>query len=224
MLGDSRCQEADERRCGRCARAALATCSSTRVCLIISAVTLARVHGQKLPGVAGACWREDFVYRAWFTIGRMAPSRASFVLLRDELLEREAFDTLLEAKVLFVRWRQHTNTIRPHSALGYRPPAPPGVAAPCVRMAYASANARGWSIGGKNPNLENSVIHGGRSSSVAANHSPTLQTHSFWLGYPAGYPARQNPPCVNAANPAALQERYSSRRGGLHQTTAMPGE
>ena len=30
----------------------------------------------------------------------------------------------------FKRWRQHTNTIRPHSALGYRPPAPPGVAAP----------------------------------------------------------------------------------------------
>jgi hypothetical protein len=49
--------------------------------------------------------------------------RASFVLLRDELLEREAFDTLLEAKVLIERWRQHYNTIRPHSALGYRPPA-----------------------------------------------------------------------------------------------------
>ena len=30
----------------------------------------------------------------------------------------------------FKRWRQHTNTIRPHSALGYRPPAPPGVAGP----------------------------------------------------------------------------------------------
>ena len=44
--------------------------------------------------------------------------------LRDELLEREAFDTLLEAKVLIERWRQHYNTIRPHSALGYRPPAP----------------------------------------------------------------------------------------------------
>ena len=54
----------------------------------------------------------------------MATSRASFVLLRDELLEREAFDTLLEAKVLIERWRQHYNTIRPHSALGYRPPAP----------------------------------------------------------------------------------------------------
>ena len=50
--------------------------------------------------------------------------RASFVLLRDELLEREAFDTLLEAKVLIERWRQHYNTLRPHSALGYRPPAP----------------------------------------------------------------------------------------------------
>jgi len=45
-------------------------------------------------------------------------------LLRDELLEREAFDTLLEAKVLIERPRQHYNTIRPHSALGYRPPAP----------------------------------------------------------------------------------------------------
>ena len=36
--------------------------------------------------------------------------------------------------VLFVRWRQHTNTIRPHSALGYRPPASPGVAVLCVRL------------------------------------------------------------------------------------------
>jgi len=49
----------------------------------------------------------------------MAPWRASFVLLRDELLAREAFDTLLEAKVLIERWMQHYNTVRPHSALGY---------------------------------------------------------------------------------------------------------
>ena len=68
------------------------------------------------PRVARASWCEDFVYRAWFTIGRMATSRASFVLLRDELLEREAFDTLLEAKVLIERWRQVYNTVRPHSA------------------------------------------------------------------------------------------------------------
>jgi transposase InsO family protein len=44
--------------------------------------------------------------------------------LRDELLNVEIFDTLLEAKVLIERWRQIYNQIRPHSALGYRPPAP----------------------------------------------------------------------------------------------------
>ena len=44
--------------------------------------------------------------------------------LRDELLAREVFDTLLEAKVLVARWRRHYNQVRPHSSLGYRPPAP----------------------------------------------------------------------------------------------------
>jgi putative transposase len=43
--------------------------------------------------------------------------------LRDELLAREVFDTLLEAKVLIERWRKAYNTVRPHSSLGYRPPA-----------------------------------------------------------------------------------------------------
>ena len=44
--------------------------------------------------------------------------------LRDELLNREVFDTLLEAKVLVERWRQTYNSVRPHSSLGYRAPAP----------------------------------------------------------------------------------------------------
>ena len=44
--------------------------------------------------------------------------------LRDELLNVELFDTLLEAKVLIERWRIHYNTVRLHSSLGYRPPAP----------------------------------------------------------------------------------------------------
>jgi len=44
--------------------------------------------------------------------------------LRDELLNREMFDSLLEAQVLVERWRKEYNTVRPHSALGYRPPAP----------------------------------------------------------------------------------------------------
>jgi putative transposase len=73
--------------------------------------------------MARASWCEDFVYRAcspWEN-GSIESFNGK---LRDELLEREAFDTLLEAKVLIERWRQHYNTIRPHSALGYRPPAP----------------------------------------------------------------------------------------------------
>ena len=57
--------------------------------------------------------------------------------LRDELLERKAFDTLLEAKVLIERWRQHYNTVRPHSALGYRPPAPEAMY-PCAVATAAS--------------------------------------------------------------------------------------
>ena len=44
--------------------------------------------------------------------------------LRDELLNLEQFDTLWEAQVLIERWRKGYNHIRPHSALGYKPPAP----------------------------------------------------------------------------------------------------
>ena len=44
--------------------------------------------------------------------------------LRDELLNGEIFYTLKEAEVLIERWRRHYNHLRPHSALGYRPPAP----------------------------------------------------------------------------------------------------
>ena len=44
--------------------------------------------------------------------------------MRDELLNRELFDTLAEAKVVVEQWRHEYNRIRPHSALGYRPPAP----------------------------------------------------------------------------------------------------
>ena len=44
--------------------------------------------------------------------------------LRDELLERELFYTLLEVRVLTKRYRRTYNQIRPHNSLGYRPPAP----------------------------------------------------------------------------------------------------
>ena len=44
--------------------------------------------------------------------------------LRDELLNREIFYSLKEAQVLIEQWRRHYNEVRPHSSLGYRPPAP----------------------------------------------------------------------------------------------------
>jgi len=47
--------------------------------------------------------------------------------MRDELLNREIFTTLTEAKVLIEEWRREYNQVRPHSALGYRPPAPEAI-------------------------------------------------------------------------------------------------
>ena len=43
---------------------------------------------------------------------------------RDELLNGEIFDTITEAKVVREQWRKYYNKIRPHSSLGYKPPAP----------------------------------------------------------------------------------------------------
>jgi transposase InsO family protein len=45
----------------------------------------------------------------------------------DELLNGEIFYTLKEAKALVEQWRVHYNTIRPHSSLGYRSPAPQAI-------------------------------------------------------------------------------------------------
>ena len=63
--------------------------------------------------------------------------------LRDELLNVEAFNTLAEARVLIEQWRQHYNTVRPHSSLGYRPPAPevvmPGQLVPPANPGPASS-------------------------------------------------------------------------------------
>ncbi|WP_299593423.1 transposase, partial [uncultured Tateyamaria sp.] len=44
--------------------------------------------------------------------------------MRDELLNGEVFYSLHEAQIIIERWRKHYNTKRPHSAPGYRPPAP----------------------------------------------------------------------------------------------------
>ena len=48
--------------------------------------------------------------------------------LRDELLNGEIFYTLKEAQILIEQWRKEYNTVRPHSSLGYKPPAPETIA------------------------------------------------------------------------------------------------
>jgi putative transposase len=55
--------------------------------------------------------------------------------LRDELLNGEIFDTILEAKVITENWRNHYNQKRPHSSLGYRAPAPEAI----LPIQYANA-------------------------------------------------------------------------------------
>ncbi len=58
--------------------------------------------------------------------------------LRDELLNGEIFYTLAEARVIIESWRRHYNSIRPHSSLGYRPPAPETLVWPAAQPGPAS--------------------------------------------------------------------------------------
>jgi transposase InsO family protein len=58
--------------------------------------------------------------------------------LRDECLNGEIFYSLREAQVVIEKWRIHYNTKRPHSALGYRPPAPLTIAAKPTPLDEAS--------------------------------------------------------------------------------------
>ena len=62
--------------------------------------------------------------------------------LRDELLNGEIFYSLAEARVLIEAWRRHYNTIRPHSSLGYRPPAPEAATPPLPASSSASLHLR----------------------------------------------------------------------------------
>ena len=57
--------------------------------------------------------------------------------LRDELFNREIFETLLEARVLVGRWKTECNTVRPHGSLNYRPPAPEVIKLECLENVVA---------------------------------------------------------------------------------------
>src|SRR5258708_27894205 len=61
--------------------------------------------------------------------------------LRDELLNGEIFYTMKEAQIVMENWRRHYNTVRPHSSLGYRPPAPEALVWPATKS-WAHTPAR----------------------------------------------------------------------------------
>ena len=77
--------------------------------------------------------------------------------LRDELLNGEIFYTLKEAIILIERWRIHYNTVRPHSSLGYQPPAPQTILPRPAMLPYAALQAAQQG----DPNRRNSNLTGG---------------------------------------------------------------
>jgi len=58
--------------------------------------------------------------------------------LRDECLKLEIFYSLKEAMVVIGAWKNHYNRVRPHSSLGYRPPAPVTIATPTSPLPVAT--------------------------------------------------------------------------------------
>jgi len=66
-------------------------------------------------------WSKDPVHRTRLSLGERL---LRIVQLRDEFLNPEIFYSIKELRVLAERWHVHYNTVRPHSSLGYRPPAP----------------------------------------------------------------------------------------------------
>jgi transposase InsO family protein len=62
--------------------------------------------------------------------------------LRDELLNGEIFYSLAEARVIIEAWRRYYNSERPHSSLGYKPPAPEAIVWPAPRRRSAPLSAQ----------------------------------------------------------------------------------
>ncbi len=83
--------------------------------------------------------------------------------LRDECLNGETFYTLKEAQVILEQWRHHYNHIRPHTSLGYKPPAPLArTSAPMKEGAFAYAPAPSFMPHqGKKIHLNHGLNNGG---------------------------------------------------------------
>ena len=99
-------------------------------------------YGTELTSMAILRWSKERNVE-WHYIAPGKPMQNGYVesfnaRLRDELLNGEIFFTLKEARIVIEGWRRHYNAIRPHSSLGYRPPAPETVARPWPPSSSAS--------------------------------------------------------------------------------------
>jgi hypothetical protein len=108
--------------------------------------------------------------------------------LRDELLNGEVFHTVHEAKVLIEQWRQHCNTVRPHSSLGYRPPALEAIG---ILPRGAAARAPTPGSGGRSTELSDtmrSVQRGKVRPDRASPHEPRTGEQDPRRATPASVP------------------------------------
>jgi len=112
---------------------------------------------------------------------------------RDELLNGEIFYTLQEAQILIEEWRRHYNTKRPHSALGYRPPAPETI----VQM-------------DRTPGLD---------PSNWSKLNARFRAQSFWRGVPR---CRRSERSTRGPSPWAAARSFSPPHRRLAGGTALP--
>ena len=87
-------------------------------------------------------------------------------MLRDEVLSREVFDTLLETKVLVERLRREYNHMRPHSSVGYRPPTRRSLSRLVRRYSVRSATPHTYA---SETNSRSGAKYGGRSLSYVCS-------------------------------------------------------
>jgi len=90
--------------------------------------TIVSDNGTEFTSMAILRWAQE-VRIAWHYIAAGKPNQNAFVesfngRLRDELLNETLFVSLVQARTALAAWQEDYNTVRPHSALGYRPPAP----------------------------------------------------------------------------------------------------
>jgi len=88
--------------------------------------------------------------------------------MRDEFLNREIFDTMFAVEVLTRKWVLEYNTIRPHSSLGYRPPAPQAIIIASSTNLISGIKNGGWTLDYRRPAPANSPPGGVYSCNNAA--------------------------------------------------------